>query len=68
MPEGIQKGVEVVKELFSSSFYGKMLMDLYYSSRAIYASIFMSIIYCIVYIYLMSAFAEPLAWICIFVT
>jgi len=37
-------------------------MDLYNSSTAIYISIASAIIFCFIYIYFMSAFAEPLAW------
>jgi len=37
-------------------------MDLYRSSTAIYISIASAIIFCFIYIYFMSAFAEPLAW------
>lgn len=27
----------------------------------------MSVVYCLVFIYLMSAFAEPIAWFCVFI-
>jgi hypothetical protein len=37
-------------------------MDLYKSSRAIYISIATAIILCFGYIYLMSFFAEQIAW------
>jgi len=47
---------------------GKKLHDLYLSSRAIYWSIGMSLVYCILYIYLMSYFAEYIAWGIIAVT
>lgn len=42
--------------------------DLYLSSRAIEFSLWMSLFFSIVYIYLMSLFAEILSWICIFLT
>jgi len=54
--------------MFTQSSQGKYLVDIYYSSRAIYASIGMSVVYCIIYIYLMSEFAECLAWVCIVLT
>jgi len=39
-----------------------MLFDMYKSSSAIYFSMFMSIIYSIIFMYLMSFFAEKVAW------
>lgn len=39
-----------------------MLFDMYQSSSAIYFSMFMSIIYSILFMYLMSFFAEYVAW------
>lgn len=47
---------------------GRKLQDLYLSSRAIYASMALSLVYCILFIYLMSAFAEYIAWACIGLT
>jgi hypothetical protein len=38
------------------------IQDLYLSSRAIYISMAMAFVYCTLYLYLMSAFAEPIAW------
>mmetsp|Transcript_16434 Transcript_16434/g.27865 ORF Transcript_16434/g.27865 Transcript_16434/m.27865 type:complete len:86 (+) Transcript_16434:606-863(+) len=38
---------------------------MYLSSRAIYWSFGMGVVYSFVFIYLMSAFAETIAWICI---
>jgi uncharacterized membrane protein (DUF485 family) len=43
-------------------------MDLYKSSRAIYISIATAIILCFGYIYLMSFFAEQIAWTIIGIT
>jgi choline transporter-like protein 2/4/5 len=43
-------------------------MDLYKSSRAIYICIATAIIFCFAYIYLMSYFAEPIAWAIIGIT
>ena len=42
-----------------------MFNDLYLSSRAIYWSFAMGVIYSFAFIYLMSAFAETIAWICV---
>jgi hypothetical protein len=38
---------------------------MYLSSRAIYTSLGMAVVICLAYIYLMSAFAEVIAWICV---
>jgi hypothetical protein len=42
----------------SSNAAGKAIQDLYRASNAIFISMGMSVIYCIAFIYLMSAFAE----------
>ena len=41
---------------------GGGVTDVYLSSRAVNWSIALSIVYCIIYIYLMSLFAEYIAW------
>lgn len=56
-----------MKQVFENSSAGKYVDDLYLSSTSCYISIAMSVVYCLVYIYLMSAFAEPIAWFCVFV-
>lgn len=48
---------------FEQNPYGRKLKDLYLSSRAIYYSIGTSILYSLLYIYLMSFAAEYLAWL-----
>lgn len=48
-----------------NSSAGRYLEDLYLSSRAIYASFGLGLVWCIIFIYLMSAFAETIAWICV---
>jgi len=50
-----------VQELLSNPTTA-WIQDLYLSSRAIYASMAMAFVYCVLYIYLMSAFAEYIAW------
>jgi len=60
-----QAGYKAVKANFLNSKAGSVVMDMYLSSRAIYISMAMSIIYSIVFIYLMSWFAEVIAWCCI---
>ena len=45
-----------------NSKLGGGITDIYLSSRAVNWSICLSIVYCIIYIYLMSFFAEYIAW------
>lgn len=52
-------------EQFKTSNSGSMVYDLYLSSRAIYASIALAPIWCFIFIAIMSAFAETIAWICV---
>lgn len=59
-------GFKMVKKNFFETGIGSMIMDMYKSSRAIYWSLAMSIVYSMAFIYLMSYFAETLAWICLF--
>jgi hypothetical protein len=60
-----KKGIAAVKQNFMSSKAGSVALDLYKSSRAIYWSMAMSIVYSIIFIYLMSKFAEVIAWCCV---
>lgn len=53
--------MNLLKE-FENDQIGRKIKDLYYSSRAIYWSIGLSIVYSLVYIYLMSLVAEYIAW------
>lgn len=55
----------MVKDNFMNSKAGSFFMDMYLSSRAMYVSMAMSIIYSVIFIYLMSWFAEIIAWCCI---
>ena len=65
MPADFKLGWAKTKEAFLSNPTGAYFNDLYLSSRAIYWSCGMSVIYSFIFIYLMSAFAEPIAWICV---
>jgi len=58
----------MLKEMLTKNPTGRKIYDLYLSSRAIYLSIAMAIVYCIGYIYLMSLFAEYIAWFMIGLT
>ena len=40
-------------------------MDLYNASTAIYTSMALSLVWSIIFIYIMSIFAETLAWCCV---
>ena len=44
------------------------MVDMWLSSNAIFASIAMSAVYCMLFIWVMSTFSEPLAWCSIFLT
>jgi len=65
LPKNDQKGYYAVKKNFLNSKAGSFFMDMYLSSRAIYISMAMSIVYSVIFIYLMSWFAEIIAWCCI---
>ena len=52
----------MLKEMLTKNPTGHKIYDLYLSSRAIYISIGMAVVYCLGYIYLMSLFAEYIAW------
>jgi len=54
--------------LLTSNPAGRQVQDLYLSSRAIYWSMAMSLVYSLLYIALMSYFAEYIAWAIIAVT
>jgi hypothetical protein len=54
--------MKMINQVFQANDSLAMLFDLYLSSRAIYISMAMAFVYSIVYIYLMSAFAEYIAW------
>lgn len=45
---------------------GSMFEDMYKSSTSMYISMGCALVWSIVYIYLMSIFAEQLAWCCVF--
>ena len=55
-------------ELLTSNPAGRQIQDMYLSSRAIYGSMAMSFIYCLLFIYLMSWFAEYIAWAMVLLT
>lgn len=45
---------------------GQFISDLHESQEAILISFGMGFVYSLVFIYLMSAFAETIAWLCVF--
>lgn len=55
-------------EQLTNSGAGVYLKDLYLSSRAIYYSMGAAFVLCILYIYMMSLFAEYLAWVIVILT
>ena len=54
-----------MKDNFLNSAAGSFVMDMYNASDAIYISMALSIVYSVIFIYLMSWFAEVIAWCCI---
>jgi hypothetical protein len=65
LPDSMHAGWAAAKEAFLSNPIGKYFNDMYLSSRAIYMSCGMALVYALIYIKIMSAFAEPIAWICV---
>jgi len=55
----------VALSAFRGSIVGQFFNDMYLSSTAILVSIGMSVVYAFIFIGLISAFAEQIAWICI---
>jgi hypothetical protein len=50
---------------FKNSSAGSYIYDLYLSSRAIWSCVALAPIWCFIFIAIMSAFAETIAWICV---
>ena len=67
-PEDFKTGWKLAMDQFKSSQPGSSLEDLYLSSTAIFASIGMGVVYSFIFIYIMSLFAEYIAWFCIALT
>jgi len=65
LPKSFQNGWKAALKAFTSSSVGKNFNDMYLSSRAMYSSIGMGVVYSFVFIYLMSFFAEFISWIII---
>lgn len=60
-----KKGLAMMKKAFMESKAGTVFNDLWNSSRAVYTSMALALFWSIVFIYIMSIFAEPLAWCCV---
>ena len=67
IPSGVKTGLTSLKQQLIASGPGQFLNDIYLSSGAISISIVISLIYTILFIYLLSAFAEVIGWICLVV-
>lgn len=61
----LKAGWNTAKKAFLENPAGAYFNDMYLSSRAIYASFGMGVLYCFLYIMLMSYFAETIAWVCV---
>jgi len=65
LPDNAKAGFDMLMKQLKETPGASYIEDIKKSSQAIYYSFATSIIYSFVFIYLMSAFAEPIAWICI---
>ena len=65
LPDDIKKGFEMVQEQFRESPGASYIEDISKAGKAVKYSFLTGILYAFVFIYLMSAFAEPIAWLCI---
>lgn len=68
LPTSMKQGWKLTLDAFLQNPIGKYFNDLYLSSRAIYWSMAMAVVYCFIYIFFMSAFAEQIAWFCVALT
>ena len=53
-------------DYFKNTAAGQVLNDIYLSSTSMYISFVTALVWSIVYIYILSLFAETLAWCCVF--
>jgi hypothetical protein len=58
--------MQEVKNDLMSGVAGKSIKDLVNAKDAMLISFGMSFVYSLIFLYLMSAFAEPIAWFCVF--
>lgn len=65
---GNDKKWAMLWEEFKNGTAGNAIYDLYLASTAIWASVALAPIYCFIFIGIMSAFAEIIAWCCVAIT
>jgi hypothetical protein len=69
VPTEIEDKLLMIKEQILGSVAGPYISDLYRSSRSIFVSLAMSVVFSIIFIYFLSAFGvnilETIAWICV---
>lgn len=65
LPDSFKEGWKLAFQTFMQNPVGKYFNDMYLSSRAIYWSFALGVVYSFIFIYLMSAFAETIAWVCV---
>jgi len=65
LPPATKAGWEAAYKAFMNSSAGSYVNDLYLSSTAIFASLGMALVYCFLFMAIMSAFAEYISWVCI---
>lgn len=66
--DSFKKTYATIKNAITSSGAGKILQDMYTARKPIFISIAMAIVYSLAFIYLLSGFAECIAWFCVILT
>lgn len=65
-PQGdVKKAIDDIKTSIMSGSSGVAIQNMRRSANSISLSLFLSVVYSIVFIYFLSAFAETISWICI---
>lgn len=62
LPEADKEGYKAAKKALLDSDAGSYLLDIYKCSDAVYTCCALAFVWSLTYIFLMSAFAEPIAW------
>lgn len=68
LPEDAKTNYRLAKQQLKDTTVGKYLVDMYYSSTAIIISIFMSLVYVFLFIWIMSIFGKLFSWMAVIAT
>ncbi len=66
LPPKAKDGINIVKKQIMSGQSGKTITNMVNAKSAILISFVMGFVYSLIFLYLMSAFAEQIAWFCVF--